>query len=507
MTPLVLKADPAMYAGIDTNSSWLRFACVGLDGVPRLVADAHDSELLTTRDIIHVSGNGVLVGNPVLDLILEQPDLRIAREVFRNLSSANAILVDLQSRHWFPDTLAAVVLKKLRRDYEARFDASLQRCAISVSPQIPAAAQDSLLQAARLAGLHEVTLIPSAVAVVAGSQVHQNSGELNLLVCDVGRDQVTVSVVTVSRGRLRLVAFERSAEVTLNTVHDAVREAVTGQFRRQHRGYDPQTDPAARWRLAHYIHQLSDKLLHASTSSVEQSLLLGGRIQTVHVSQSEVAPALQRLAMQILSLSARAAVTAGLTASSIDTVLVANEGGSIPALAGQLIQQFPSADPGQCGRLRPADLAAYGAALLAQDPDITQDWLTTLDTHPSVLESGIGVLGRRADGTASIETLLDAGAPSPWRATKTFYRSSPNQVTTVLTIVALDPVKSEPVPVGRTELRFATDSVTIELDVAITGEVVVTRPEGSVTVGNLPNAGHFLPPSQIDLFNMIQILN
>src|SRR3954464_6110193 len=107
-----------MQVGIELGTTYSLIARMDQDGRPGLRPDRADRELVQTPSTVYVDGRAAFVGG-IVDVLLEQdPDLPVVRFFKRSLGETAPLLFDKHGNGWLPESIAALVLKKLRGDAE-----------------------------------------------------------------------------------------------------------------------------------------------------------------------------------------------------------------------------------------------------------------------------------------------------------------------------------------------------------------------------------------------------
>src|SRR5436853_4549259 len=102
--------------GIDLGTTFSAVATLDERGRPVTLPN-RDGELLTPSAVLIADGEAV-VGQPALDVALEQPD-RVATLVKRRMGQPDYGRT-VAGRHFRPETLSAIILRKLVQDAETR---------------------------------------------------------------------------------------------------------------------------------------------------------------------------------------------------------------------------------------------------------------------------------------------------------------------------------------------------------------------------------------------------
>src|SRR5436309_4481023 len=100
--------------GIDLGTTFSAIAALDDRGRP-VTVPIRDGEMLSTSAVLIADGEAV-VGQPALDVSLEQPD-RVATLVKRQMGQPDYGRL-VAGRHFRPETLSAIILRKLVQDAE-----------------------------------------------------------------------------------------------------------------------------------------------------------------------------------------------------------------------------------------------------------------------------------------------------------------------------------------------------------------------------------------------------
>src|SRR5205085_6225 len=160
-----------------------------------------DGELLTPSAVLIADGEAV-VGQPALDVSLEQPD-RVATLVKRRMG-----LPDygrpVAGRHFRPETPAAVTRGRLVQDAELRLG-PVRRAVITVPAYFDDTRRKATHDAGRIAGLEVLDILdePSAAALAYSLQrppaAAGEPGQSTVLVYDLGGGPFDVTLVAPGR--------------------------------------------------------------------------------------------------------------------------------------------------------------------------------------------------------------------------------------------------------------------------------------------------------------------
>src|SRR5262249_59618942 len=103
--------------GMDLGTTFSAIAALDGHGQPYTVPN-RDNEMLTPSAVLLLDGGGAVVGQAALDVALEQPDCVAVLVKRRMGEKAYGKLV--AGREFRPETLSAIILRKLVQDAELR---------------------------------------------------------------------------------------------------------------------------------------------------------------------------------------------------------------------------------------------------------------------------------------------------------------------------------------------------------------------------------------------------
>jgi molecular chaperone DnaK len=239
--------------GIDLGTTFCAVAALDDRGRPFAVPN-RDGDVLTPSAVYLAPDGSAVVGQPALDLALEQPE-RVAALVKRRMG-----LPDygrpVAGREFRPEALSAVILKKLAQDAAAQLG-PVTGCVITVPAYFDDTRRKATMDAGKIAGLNVIDIIdePSAAALAysirpgaAGEPAPDAAGAPStVLVYDLGGGTFDVTLVRLGRKRFQVLAIEGDVRLGGSDWDERLVNWAAEQFARQF-GDDPRGDPQS---LAH----------------------------------------------------------------------------------------------------------------------------------------------------------------------------------------------------------------------------------------------------------------
>ncbi len=237
--------------GIDLGTTYSAIATLDDRGQP-ITLPNRDGEMLTPSAVLLDEEGGAVVGQAALDVALEHPD-RVATLIKRRMGYAS-FGRPVAGREFRPETLSAVILRKLVQDVEHRLG-PVRQAVITVPAYFDDTRRKATKDAGRIAGLEVLDILdePTAAALAYSFQPPKGARELSpdhvlpseqqtVLVYDLGGGTFDVTLVRLSQRRFETLAIEGDVRLGGKDWDDRIVEHVAGQFLKQHAD-DPRGDP------------------------------------------------------------------------------------------------------------------------------------------------------------------------------------------------------------------------------------------------------------------------
>src|ERR1700722_9937959 len=202
--------------GIDLGTTYSAIATLDDRGQP-ITLPNRDGEMLTPSAVLLDEG-GAVVGQAALDVALEHPD-RVAMLIKRRMGYA-VYGRPVGGRECRPETLSAIILRKLVQDAELRLG-PIKHAVITVPSYFDDTRRKATKDAGRIAGLEVLDILdePTAAALAYSFQSAPGGRPLaadsllpdkqqTVLVYDLGGGTFDVTIVRLSKRRFEALAVE-----------------------------------------------------------------------------------------------------------------------------------------------------------------------------------------------------------------------------------------------------------------------------------------------------------
>ena len=204
--------------GIDLGTTFSAIATLDDHGQPVTVPN-RDNDMLTPSAVLLLDDGTAVVGQSALDVALEQPD-RVATMIKRRMGETD-FGRPVAGRAFRPETLSAIILRKLVQDAELRMG-PIQKAVITVPAYFDDTRRKATKDAGRIAGLEVLDILdePTAAALAYSFQpprpLHGSPApapmlpneQRTVLVYDLGGGTFDVTLVRLSKQRFQTLAIE-----------------------------------------------------------------------------------------------------------------------------------------------------------------------------------------------------------------------------------------------------------------------------------------------------------
>jgi molecular chaperone DnaK len=353
--------------GIDLGTTFSAIATLDEHG-GAITLPNREGEMLTPS-AVYIDNGAAVVGGAALDVSLEQPD-KVATLIKRRMGYPSFGRL-ISGREFRPETLSAIILRKLVQDAELRIG-PVAKAVITVPAYFDDTRRKATKDAGRIAGLDVLDILdePTAAALAYSFQPRPGLKEHALepavpnqqqtvLVYDLGGGTFDVTLVRLSQRRFETVAIEGDVRLGGQDWDDRIVDYVAESFR-ETRGADPRQDGR------------SKAALHAAAERAKRTLskLTQTTITCSHAGQMMSVP-LSRVEFESLTrdLLTRTHLTtqillrqAGIDWAQVDRILMVGGSSHMP-MTGRMLEELSGKTPDRS--LAVSEVVAHGAAIHA----------------------------------------------------------------------------------------------------------------------------------------------
>jgi molecular chaperone DnaK len=353
--------------GIDLGTTFSAIATLD-DRGQAVTLPNRDGDMLTPSAVLLQDG-GAVVGQAALDVSLEHPD-QVAMLIKRRMGYA-AYGRPVAGRECRPETLSAIILRKLVQDAELRLG-PVKHAVITVPAYFDDTRRKATKDAGRIAGLEVLDILdePTAAALAYSFQPPHSARPLaadavlpgkqqTVLVYDLGGGTFDVTVVRLSKRRFETLAVEGDVRLGGKDWDDRIVDHVAAQFMKQH-GEDPRTDPQSLSVLqtaAERAKRTLSKLTQTTVTCTHR-----GKMLAVQLTRADLESLTRDLLTRTRLTTQQVLRQAGLGWDRVDRVLLVGGSTHMP-MTRQMLGEISGKVPDSA--LAVSEVVARGAALHA----------------------------------------------------------------------------------------------------------------------------------------------
>ena len=426
--------------GIDLGTSSSAAAII-IDGKPQIIP-SFEKNISTVKpfpSVVSFDQNGnCAIGSAAMEQAPYNPNGTIFN-VKRKMGSGQKIKVFEKS--YLPQFISALFLLKIKIDAEKLLDEKISKCVITVPASFNDIQRQATKDAASIAGLDAVRLMPEPIAAAVSYGLDKIQGNANILVFDMGAGTLDVSVIEVSDGFFEVLAT--SGPTTLGGIN--MNEKITLWLEKllgeQNKNFvldklvSVQLQEISE-RLKLELSEKDSALFDEQINSEKSQFVLSGSLSRESF-EAMISPILDEskgIISQILKES-------DLTSTQIDRVIPIGGPTKIPILKSMLTESIKTPEDGVDPDFSVAIGAAIQAAVMTGDPNlpVLYQGLTLLNVTPL----DFGEEGRK-NGERIIQLMIPKNTTYPTEHSYTFWVNKPMQTEVEVSIWQGEDFDSKP---------------------------------------------------------------
>ena len=421
-----------MKIGIDLGTTFSLVSRMDPSGVVRLIPDTTYQHHLFTPSVVHIKGQFASVGHTVNSLLEKDPLLETIKFFKRHFGSAKPIYYDNNGTAWYPETIAALVLKKLKFDAEALGSQIIEGSVITIPAHFADAQRKAVLNAASMVGMPILGLVEEPVAAALHYGITHKSMDKVILVYDLGGGTFDVTLMSMNREGVYVIAKDGLTELGGKEFDECIGQIILDQYKKA-MGFEIEMNAKNLLQLRRVSEEVKVELCSPGIKYVKKLVILGSFPLEIYITKTDFEKAIANAIDETFYVLNRCVESAGLTNKDIDVVLMVGGSSMIPLIQHRLQQIY---SPERVHFHDPMKAVACGAAVHVTQLDGTCEKFEI----PPILQGvtghniGIRVLDSRT-GRIKIDTLIRKNIPLPVSVTKTYYTSQPNQQRMILDFV------------------------------------------------------------------------
>ena len=441
-----------------------------IDGTGRAVSIPNRDGDPLTPSAVYLDGDNAIVGKAAKAAAAHNPN-KVATFIKRSMGDPlYSRLID--ERQFHPETLSAIILRKLKLDAERRIG-PISSAVITVPAFFDDTRRKATIDAGRIAGLDVLDIInePTSAAIaycLEGRLKGDNpiedldfaDTEIKALVYDLGGGTFDVTVVHLGEKLFDTLATDGEVQLGGGDWDNALVDFLAGQFQQQH-GYNPgeDADSGGQWRKSVSGLAESTKKLLSQLTSAPMECFHQDRVVRTTVSRDQFEQMSRDLLMRTQVVTGFVVRDqACLKWEDLDRVLLVGGSTRMPMVQAML-EKVTGKVPDDS--LDPDQVVSHGAAIYAA-VRAAQDRTASLSIDPVVAKNlddvvirdvnshslGVEAYDRKTNRHVS-SILIPKNSKLPFAASRVFYTNKENATAVLVKVLEGEaPEASANIPVG-----------------------------------------------------------
>lgn len=436
-----------MKVGIDLGTTYSLIARLEPDGTPLLLPDHSDPTLVHTPSVVYVGRDSAVVGHLVDTLVEENPDIKTVAFFKRKFGDTKPILYDEKGNPWYPESIAALVLRKLMFDAESFTSARVDGAVITVPAHFNDVQRKGVLAAAGLAEVPVLGLLEEPVAAALHYGISQGVHDQVILVYDLGGGTFDATVLSHDAKGVYVLAKEGVTNLGGKEFDEKLGAMILDRFERA--GLSPNLNARTLLQLRRAAEEIKFELCMPNRVQDRRVVMLGNQSVEVRIQRADFEREIESLIAKTEAVTLRCVEGAGVQLEDLNAVLLVGGSSLVPAV-GDRIRRMMGSNAGRVKYHEPMRAIAYGAAMHTAQltGDAAQYALPPELRGVTGYHVGVRIIDP-ATGRIRIDPLIKKNMPLPARAQKTYYTTRADQQKMVLDIVQYLSPEDELIGLGK----------------------------------------------------------
>ena len=419
--------------GIDLGTTYCAVAALDEHGKASTLPN-QDGEILTPSAIYFGDNGDTIVGQPALDMMLEQPE-RVAT-LFKRKMGRESFGPPILERDFRPETLSAIMLRKLAQDAAVHVG-PVTHAVITVPAYFDDTRRRATTDAAKIAGLEVLDIIdePSAAALAYTFQTIAISDKLptdaakTVMVYDLGGGTFDVTLVKMSKKRFHVLGIEGDVQLGGRDWDERMVLYAAKQFQDEFHS-DPLSDPQSQALLYSAAERAKRSLSKVNQARV--TISHAGHNKTIPIDRDKFESLTADLLLRTRLTAQQVLNSANLQWSDVDQLLLVGGSTHMPMTA-RMLTELTGKEPERS--LAVSEVVARGAAIHAgimQAKDakrkangISNDMLADI-VEVNVNAHTLGIEVRKEDEKLSDQLILK-NTQLPAASSRVYFTAKKNQ--------------------------------------------------------------------------------
>ena len=347
---------------------------VSFDGKERLVGQ-EAKEKMTKNYKNTVYDAKLLIGRRFNDKIVQENMKRWPFKVEKDEKSDRAVIVvDYlgEKKRFLPEEISAMVLSKMKKIAEDYIKCEVKNAIITVPAYFNDIQRQSTKDAGRIAGLNVMRIMnePTAAAVAYGLD-NKSDKERTVLVFDLGKETLDVSILTISKETFKVKSSSGNTHFGGEDFDNQIMGLCIAKFKEETGTDITGDDQKALRKLKFYCETAKRTLSSAQEAHIEIDNLTEEEDLDIYLTRVEFEKHCNELFQRCFDSIKEAMEKASLTKNDIDDIVLVGGSSRIPKIQEMIQKYFDGKE--LCKNINPEEVIAYGAAYQAAVVDANEN--------------------------------------------------------------------------------------------------------------------------------------
>jgi molecular chaperone DnaK len=414
-----------MIAGIDLGTTFSLIAYLQANGKPILATDAHFKQESTTPSSILLGNGTALVGYAAEMSLEQQPNANMLRFFKRDIGTNTVFAYDAAGREWFPESLSALVIKKLRNDAEAASGKLLEKVVITIPAHFNDQQRKATRYAAAMADVPLLSMVEEPVAAAFHYCIQPEAErEQVIFVYDFGGGTFDATLMTMTQQSIIVLSKGGHSELGGIDLDKALMNHIA-QYIENTEGGNFNWSPLATLQLRREAEHV--KISLSKSPFLKKRITVGDFSDDIFFSRREFEQQIQDTILQTIVLSQGCLTEGGLKPSDVDFFLLVGGSSMVSCIREQLSKGL-NVSLDKIKLYEPLNAVAYGASLFAAQAAGNAEQYGLPPEFRGVSGYHLGILTYdAAKKTPSVDTIIRKNSPLPARATRQYFTHTATQ--------------------------------------------------------------------------------
>ena len=341
------------YVGIDLGTTYSVVAHIDENGIPHVIQNSEGFPL--TPSAILFGDDGAVVGDAAKSESFLEPSNYVAL-VKRHMGDRSFKYVASDGATYTPESLSAIILKKLKYDAEKSLGDNIDGAVVTVPAYFNDSQRKATLDAAQIAGLNVLAIInePTAAALSYGIDKGDETQKI-IAIYDLGGGTFDICLMKFQGTKIETLASMGNPQLGGCDFDNEIVNFVKEEAKKH--GVDVESDSDAMQNLI--LDAEKTKKILSQKSKAKISLAVNGKRLAIEITREDFERLIRPLVYRTIVLLEDALDRAGIARKDLNKILLVGGSTRIPLVTSMITEDTgitPSCD------IHPDEAVAIGAA-------------------------------------------------------------------------------------------------------------------------------------------------